>query len=700
MFFRTTKDEKHTHVAYLNRNTRSGATSLDKGHSHVITYQQPTPPQIGPDGAMLPDSPGGYMLEPATDGHSHSIAVAIQPKESKKSDTGKKLAEKCRHLFLAARELEADFRKNGEEAEDFYYGEQWKKEDKGKLEGEDRAALTFNEIEAKIDLLSGYQRQNRFDIKFFPTEEGDARVADILSLVSKNIDEQCKADHEETKVFEDAMLPGRGVFHEFIDYDEDPRGTIKSERFPWPDVWFGEHEKEDLSDCEHAHKARWFSKAKLKQLWPDKADDIDVYFDIYDKGSSHTQYPVNQYDHATDKVPVFAADPDFINMARKEMRVFETTFKEYERVTVLVNAQDDLYFSASGWESKDITAVKTIPGFSTIPRNVTRFRVVSWACGTLLEDSYSDLDDFSLVPVYAKKRGKRIWGKVKAAIDPQKEINKRRSQVTDILNKVATYGYFYDDDTFPDEKEAAKFKKNVTKPGFTQKVTSVDRKPVKEEGVKFPGEIVNMITLDSNMMREILNINMEMQGTDGGGNLSGVAIAQKKHSGLVGNEFLFDNLSFSKWKRGRLRIKMIQKIYTPERILRLIENQAAKQEVNIAGVPWAEIDRQEIMRLLTDSDLSKYDVVVGESAYSPTMRLANFAMFAELAAKGAQLPPQMLIELSPLPQVEKEKALQQIAAQMQQMQAQEQQKFDTELQKTLIAKGMPPGGLPGQQGPM
>lgn len=692
MLFRTTKERKHAHIAYINRSAGQGLTSVDAGHAHPIVYIPETPPQIDPQtGAEIPGAPGGYQLAPGDDGHTHAIAGLVKPKAKETPADTKDLAAKCLAMFRHAREIEHDFRKAGDIAEGFYCGDDeviWKNHHgqniKQALQAEDRAALSFNEIEAKIDLLSGYQRQNRFDIKFLPVEDGDARVADILTAVAKNINEQCNFDHEETKVFEDEMIPGRGCYHVYIDYDKDLRGAIRTERFPWNDVWFGPHERETLEDCEHAHKARWFSRAKIKQLWPDKAKDIDSYQDIFDPSKRLHDGKPDQYDRPDTETPVFGADPDFVNIAKKEMRVFETQFKEYDRVTVLTNAQDDFVLSAAGWDSKDIQAVKTIDGFSAIPRNITRFRVVTWSCNTILDDTYSDFDDFTIIPVYAKKRGKRIWGKVHNAIDPQREINKRRSQVTDILNKVATYGYFYDSQTFENERDERKFKQNASRPGFTQKVMDINRKPVKEEGVKFPAEIVQMITMDSNLMREILNINMEMQGISGA-NTSGAAIAEKKHSGLVGNEYLFDALSMAKRKIGRLYIQMIRKVYTPERILRLIENN--KNPVKSLE----NADREEIARILEDFDIANYDVVASESEMSPTMQLANFKMFMEMAGQGVPIPPEMLIKLSSLPDVEKQEALQQLQAQQQAAAQNEQMKSNTELQKVILSKQQQPG---------
>ena len=48
---------------------------------------------------------------------------------------------------------------------------------KQELAREKRTSITINEVAAKIDLLAGFQRQNRTDTKFAPIEEGDQSVA-------------------------------------------------------------------------------------------------------------------------------------------------------------------------------------------------------------------------------------------------------------------------------------------------------------------------------------------------------------------------------------------------------------------------------------------------------------------------------------------------------------------------------------------
>ncbi len=684
---RTTKEKRHSHIAGLS-DSGEGSTSVHKGHSHTVAYREAQAEELDEvENVILEAVEGGWFIEPAEDGHTHifeAIVTASETGKKKKDDA--ETAKDVRGLYKEAKEYEKDFRKKAEESERYYMGEQWKKADKDYLESRDRAALTINEIEPKIDLLSGYQRQNRSDIRFYPVEDGDSRVADILTHVVKNITEQNNFEYEETGVFTDEMITGRGLFNTYVSYDENILGDIKVEKFPWDECWFGPHDREDLADCEYLVKTKWLSFAKVKELWPEKKDDIDKETDIYTSTDDpHTTHVEGQYEKSDNSVSV-PFDDDFVDIARKEYRVLECWKKVYKRAYVLVNVTESFYHNAEGWDDKDVKAVKTIPGFSAIPRVKTDMRITLTAGNTILNDGMDEYFDgmFSMVPVYAKKRKKEVWGRVEAAKEPQMEINKRHSQSVDILNKAAAYGWFYDDTIFPSAADRDSFKNNCTSPGFLAKVANIKHLPHQVEGVKFPNEIVALESLATEKLREIMNINPELQGVNSRAE-SGIAIAEKKRQGLIGNEFLFDNLSLSKKILGRLIVKLVQKIYSPERILRLLENRSNREQMEIGGQDFSEYTKEEILDLLKESDLTKYDVAVGESAYNPTTRHANFAIWAELSKTHPDtIPLDMLIDLSDLP--EKDKIKKKIEERMQAQAEDAERTRQTEIEKTLIAR--------------
>lgn len=664
----------HRHLVYLRGEI--GYTSTNKGHSHRVVK------------GMDPEV-GGWEVLPK-DGHEHVLEDFAVNEDLTPDEDESEVWSDCKRLLQLSEEREADFRKKGKESERFISLEgdgQWDKKAKDTLESEDRPALTFNEIEPKIDLLVGYQTRNRTDIRYFPVEGGDARVADILTLLAKNITEQNDYDVEETEVFEDEAIVGRGFFNIDVSHDENIDGDIIIERFPWNECYLGPHSKKTGKDLEYLIKEKWYSLAKIKQLWPEKADEItSKYQPKLDPAGEYHSTPGNEYEEGD--LGEIELSPEFIDVAKKEFRVLEVWRKEYSRVNILVDAENDLFLNTDGWGKEDINSAKTIPTLTSVERKVSRIRVTKAAVGIVLEDYYSDLFEkhFPIVPVYAKKRGRAVWGKVESLKDPQREVNKRRSQIADILNKVACYGWFYDAETFMDEREENKFRRNSSRPGFTQKVANITQKPEKVEGVKFPGELATYDQIASSKMKEIANVNLEMLGMTSDA-ASGVAIMERKRSGLVGNEYLFDNLALAKRAIGRILVSLIQKVYTPERILRVVANRVARspeQSNMIAGKPFQEFSEQELLTLLETDDLSKYDVVVGENQSSPTVRQTTFLMWAELASQGVPVPPEYLADLSDAP--DKEKLIEGIKQMQQAAQASEDRKYQTELLKTVISK--------------
>jgi len=632
------------------------------------------------------------------DGHTHDI-VDIQPKPEKKKKVGDEdeVAE-VKALFKEGMTIEADFRKKGEESDEFYVGKQWRKEDERKLKIENRTVLTMNEIAPKIDLLDGYHRQNRTDIKTQPVEDGDARIADILNSVIANILEQCNYGHEESGVFLNQIITGRGLFHLYID-PEDFR-TPKIESLPWKDVVFGPHVKDDGTDAEYLCKHKWYSKAKVKQLWPDKADDVQREFEaLSELGPKDAVHSTpTDYDLSSPGVSVQtgsdgtkSVDIEFANIARKEFRVVECWRKVYERVPVAVSAQDEFFGNLKGIDSALVNSVKTIPGLELVWQPVTKIRITRIAGGTMLSDERPDwLDDFMLIPVYALKRGDEVQGKVEAGKDPQREINKRFSLMVEYLVRMNSGLRYYDNETFSDKAEEERFKRRATTPGEMFKLRNLSKRPVREDESRLPQGLAEVEQLASEKLKEIMGIFPELTKPSE----SGVALMEKKRIGLMGNERLFDNVSIAKRRLGRLLVKMIQRYYTPDRIMRILETQSKRGAVKIGDKEYDPSMKQEIMDLLQNSDLTKYDVVVDESAHSPTQRGYIFMMLMELSKQGGPVPPEILYEYAPVPKDVKDKIIAAVQA-MQQGQAQaEQAKQQTEIKKTIIAHAGGPEGSP------
>ena len=669
----------HHHIVFCNEDAGYCLASTDAGHTHEVTYDYET---------------GEYFVAPALDGHTHTIEDYVVKQKKTERDEAKVLAE-VQELYRSARETERESFEAAVEAEEMYAGKHWDETEKNRLQGLGRAAVSINLIEKNIDQLCGVQRQERTDIKYLPVEGGDQRVADLANIVVKQILNQCMYPREESKAFEDAVITGRGNFNVSINFERDLRGDIIVEKFPYECVRYGPHEKEDLADCEYLFKDRWFSLAKLKQLWPDKAEDIDRDYENLSDSKPSVGYAGDNYAHGS-PIAKMVGDEALVDIAKKEYKVLECWRKVYTRGSVIANPSEGFYFNAFGWDPKDIKAVRTIQGFFAVEQNQTKFRITKVAGGVILSDEDpADLpvDDFFVIPIYAKKRGNKWWGKVEAAKDAQKYVNKNYSQALDVGNKMASYGWFFDAATFP-QNEKEKFKRLSTSPGFVMEVTDSSRPPVKVEGSKFPAELVQLMEMGKNQVADLLNIITNPNGANESGNL----FQQRATQRLMGSEYLFDNLSFAKVKLGRHLLKLIQKYYTPDRIIRLVRNANSKEPQQIGGQELAEFTDVEIQQLLEENDLTQMDVEVSESKWSPTQRMALFSLLKEAMDAGLPIPPESLFEFADIPADVKQKLVQSIQAQQQGQAQAAQATADGEIQKTLIAQGLVPPAIAEQYG--
>jgi hypothetical protein len=175
-----------------------------------------------------------------------------------------------------------------------------------------------------------------------------------------------------------------------------------------------------------------------------------------------------------------------------------------------------------------------------------------------------------------------------------------------------------------------------------------------------------------------------------GANESGNLFAQRRNQKLMGSEYLFDNLAFAKQKLGRLLVKLIQRYYTPDRILRIVRNANSKAPVDVAGQPLDEFSDEDILTLLNTAELEYYDVEVTESNWSPSMRLSTFMLLSEMAQAGQPIPPEALLEFADMPDTVKQKLMDMLSQQGQAQASADQAKADAEIQKTLIAQGQIP----------
>lgn len=726
------KESNHSHIIYIKPDG-TGITSKNNGHIH----------RIQPSGDILSEKVSFIMEE--VNNHLHEISdIEIKDIKEEEFDDEKEVRTAWK-LYKKAIELEKTSRESGDESEDFKQGKQWNQEDIAILKDQNRTILTINEIKPKLDVLSGYQRQNRMDIKTLPMEGGDETTSNILNLNIKNICQQNNFDYEETSTFDDVICVGRSamsvnvVANNFGDID------VKIDNNRWRNVFFGEHTKLDGADMEYAGKYEKFSKAKLKELYPDKADDIEKDYELIIEERRQSEIPrsrsnryVGKGKEIIDLDPITTLDSELVDIAKKDYRLIEVQRKEYIRTPVAFNAKHNFYMSLKGVSDKDVENIKKLEDINIINHVDYYTKVTVFAGNVLLRKEKSLFKGINIVPFYCNKLENKWWGKVEEVKDPQRELNKRHSQAIDIINKMASYGIGVTESAFEGPKDYYDFKSKRNTPGFIQKFKDGYKEHLHEfQGVKYPSEVVEASNLSSEKISTIMNIHPEMLGS-GSPTESGIATTKKIMQGMIGNEFLYDNFRLSKRRVAKLIIEAIQIAYSPEKLLRVAENQnnntfyesesielypkisdqeklqfalqsnkITSQDAQVImqseqqGIQMPteirqildsmqllsnQIRRNELIKLLSNLEITKYDLVVTESPYSPSTMYSNYMILSELFKGNPNAPYAELIKLIPfLDKKIKDGILGQLQSQAQASAQEQKQKYDMEIQKTLIA---------------
>ncbi|MHA2068213.1 MAG: portal protein, partial [Candidatus Thorarchaeota archaeon] len=421
---------------------------------------------------------------------------------------------------------------------DFYNSNQWRDDDIARQNKNKAPVLNLNYVKKSVDVLAGFQRQNATDIKVFPIEGGDERVAEVYSRLIKWIMADRNANHEISRAFKDMAICGIGWIAPEINFDMDVlSGDIKVKKVDPFNILVDPHFKEqDLSDAEYIIRHKKVSKSKLKQLYPGKSKVIDG---ISDKQAD------NEGVRQEVQVPSDLGE---------EVMTIEHWGKEYVSRTFLVDVEDPASTQEfEGGEEELEAALAQNPNLRAIKRTVPKVKLTIIAgthtTATLFEgDNPFSTKTFPFIPIMGyfdtgtDRWMYRLSGLIRHMKDPQREKNKRRSLIMETIQKMPQYGYVMDRGAV-DDINSLKRKDNL-----------IEKNPGREFREIAPTQIpAAVVTLEQLFDQDIQRIgaNPDLLGMQVGREESGVVQSARVRQGLMSNQELFDNTGFAKRILGR-----------------------------------------------------------------------------------------------------------------------------------------------------
>lgn len=612
------------------------------------------------------------------------------------------VTECLKNLRYARKKFKAYFEKYKEDFE-AALGKQWDEQDEITLRKAGVEPLTINKIKPTIKLLSGIERQSRSDLVGYPEGEEDGIKAEITTKLIKNVMKKAGGHAKLSSQFKSGITGGACYLEPYLDYSYDLlNGELKLKKVGATRVLVDPDSQEyDLSDAKYVVKLTYkLTKEDLLELFPNKKKQIEnaefsrFMFDGEGNLTKTVQYE-DYEDHEFD-------DDKELEDLTQGYDLAEYYYKDKTKKFYVASQQDGTMIELDTQEEADAYATQ-IPGAVVIEKEIPEFRRKAFIGSTELDDdvawTFPRWKGYPFIPYFCERDVEDgidvellIQGIVRGIRSLQFEYNKRRTQELRHLNASVNSGWLSPKGAL-DKPTMDRLQRFGSTPGFTGEFDAT-----KAAGTLPDSWRIRPMTLsqghaqlaleNAQDIKEASGVNPDLLANSDT-EQSGRAILLKQRQGLVMVQEPLDNYGETKKILGKFILSQLGELFTVETAVKVLgEAWISKQEVfkepvfDPMGQPQLGMDGKLktqlnpnlvgkiINEVLNDAGMGKYDITIGEGAYTETTRMANHMALMEMAKSGIPIPPDVLIKESNLPESSKSQILAAIEAQQRAMQAQ------------------------------
>ena len=523
-------------------------------------------------------------------------------------DTRYEEAYRCWNSFFP--EAERDLR--------HYLGDQWDEAEKKALLKEGRNAFVFNRIRPVINLITGYQRKNRLSSIVSPVEKSDQKTADQLSQLLLYAFQNGDAYRQISDCFGGAVKTGWNLASVYVDHTDDPiDGDIRYSREPWNgfllDPYFT---RLDLGDCGYVLRRKFLNPEQVSSMLPGQGKDIRrLEKSGWERDDKFTWLPYQRQPGG----PVQLAYDEFYE-------------QKFEKQLVIVDMESGRYQDWKGDKEMFARLKAMNDAFELVERQKRVIKLSIIVNNELMrqETNPDGLDEYPFVPFVAvfepesSEWSLKVQSLVRCMVDPQKESNKRRSQMIDILDSQINSGWLATEGSvinprslFQASQGKVIWKNQDSVPGAVEKIPPA----------QIPPSMFQLQQQFDSDIKEIAGVNDAAFGQMESGNESGVMMMLRQGAALTNLQDVFDNLRFSQKSLSQKTLKLIQQ-WSPNKLKRILNEDPTEQLANQATV--------------------KYDCSVQEGVLTDSQRQIYFRQLVDLVQLGVQIPPLSLLKAAPL----------------------------------------------------
>ena len=543
----------------------------------------------------------------------------------------------------------------------FYLGKQYSPQEQQHLAENEREMITNNKILRAINLVTGEQRLNRLGSAFLAINNNimeEVETADQLSNAVQFVLQKQYGYFHISDCFQGALISGINFSEMYFDYTYDTDdGDIKFLRIPQNAMmWDPYFQNFDLSDCNYIMRRKYISHATAIALLPDRYKDIKKI-----KGDKRDgKFPNIPFESNPNGQQLLAYDEFWERDTEQLFTAVNMKFnirKKFPRGTTRKQAQ------------KQIDAENKKSGFEVYKlvgkdRPVVNLYIMIEGEVMYEGKEPNNIDDYPFTPFIAYYTPEydeyelNLQSFIRAARDPQKELNKRISKTLDFIDRRIYGGHYAKLSKLIDEDDLYNSGNHGNIGLVDEAVIGQDIAPIQYPDV--PQSFFQMQNVFDENIMSVLNLNDAAFGQQQKGDQSGFKTMLQQSSAMMGLQPLTDNLNRS------------QSILT-FKLGKMVQNWSEKKVERVTGKPPAT--------MFYDRDFSRFDAVTISTVLTEHQKKLNFMQILELKQMGVNsITGSMLAKRAPIQDqgefLKEIEANEQAAAQQAQVQMQMQLEKD------------------------
>lgn len=444
-------------------------------------------------------------------------------------------------------------------------GEQWPEKIRQQREDDGRPVLTINKMPAFIRQVVNDSRQNRPQIKVKPVDDNaDKDTANVLEGLVRNIERTSKADVAYDTAVDFACSMGFGYIRVSVDYEYDDSfdKCIKIERVANPFSVFGDPHSTSVDGSD------W------NRCWITELIEESEFERKY-KGAEKVDWHDSGY-----------ADLDAPWREGREILVAESWHREITERDIMKLSNGNIVGAKEYESGRDIFEMLGITPVASRKAKAYKITQRIMTGAEILETNEWQGQYLPIIPVYGEElniEGKRYFRSlINQAKDAQRMFNYWRTNATELIALAPRVPFIGEERAFEIEPE-----KWATSNTVSHAYIAVPNgTPVPQRQPLDSGQAIGSMSqalAAGDDMKAIIGMYDASLGQRSN-ETSGKAIMARQKEGDVNTYHFIDNLARSIRQVGCVLVDLIPKVYSGERVMRIIGPDETEQTVKV-GLP-------------------------------------------------------------------------------------------------------------------